>query len=92
MLVEEIFTIIARINRERGVSMLLVEQNAAVAFAVSSYAYIMGTGKMWSGGPVERLMRDDDGRKFYHGVGGRDGGRRSFRDGKHYKRRKRWLS
>lgn len=45
MLVEEIFTIIARINREQGVSMLLVEQNAAVAFAVSTYGYIMGSGR-----------------------------------------------
>ena len=92
MLVEEIFTIIARINRERGTSMLLVEQNAAVAFAVSTYAYIMETGKIVIDGPVERLMRDDDVREFYLGVGGHAGEARSFRDIKHYKRRKRWLS
>jgi branched-chain amino acid transport system ATP-binding protein len=92
MLVEEIFTIITRINRERGTSMLLVEQNAAVAFAVSSYAYIMETGKIVIDGPVEKLMRDDDVREFYLGLGGHGGEAKSFRDVKHYKRRKRWLS
>jgi len=92
ILVEEIFTIIARINREHGTSMLLVEQNAAVAFAVSSYAYIMETGKIVIDGSVEKLMRDDDVREFYLGVGHGGGAHKSFRDIKHYKRRKRWLS
>jgi branched-chain amino acid transport system ATP-binding protein len=91
VLVEEIFTIIARINRERGTSMLLVEQNAAVAFAVADYAYIMETGKIVSDGPIERLIRDRDVREFYLGLGA-GAGRKSFRDLKHYKRRKRWLS
>ncbi|MCW5679789.1 MAG: ABC transporter ATP-binding protein [Xanthobacteraceae bacterium] len=93
-LVEEIFTIIARINREQGVSMLLVEQNAAVAFAVSHYGYIMETGKIVIDGPTERLLRDQDVREFYLGVGGAgaDGEAKSFRNVKHYKRRKRWLS
>ena len=92
ILVEEIFTIIARINREHGTSMLLVEQNAAVAFAVSSYAYIMETGKIVIDGPVERLMHDDDVREFYLGVGHGGGAHKGFRNIKHYKRRKRWLS
>jgi branched-chain amino acid transport system ATP-binding protein len=91
VLVEEIFTIIARINRERGTSMLLVEQNAALAFAVARSAYIMETGKIVTDGPVDRLMRDRDVREFYLGLGSSDA-RRSFRDLKHYKRRKRWLS
>ena len=91
MLTEEIFTIIARINAERGTSMLLVEQNAAMAFAVSSYAYIMETGRIVIDGPVERLMRDQDVREFYLGMG-EEGAARSYRDVKHYKRRKRWLS
>jgi len=90
-LVEEIFTIIARINREQGVSMLLVEQNAAVAFAVSSYGYIMESGKIVTDGPTEQLVRDQDVREFYLGVGAA-GGERGFRGIKHYKRRKRWLS
>jgi len=91
-LVEEIFTIIARINREQGVSMLLVEQNAAIAFAVSHYGYIMETGKIVIDGPTERLLRDQDVREFYLGMGGAGSESRSFRDVKHYKRRKRWLS
>ncbi|MEW6123092.1 MAG: ABC transporter ATP-binding protein [Pseudomonadota bacterium] len=90
-LVEEIFTIIARINRERGVSMLLVEQNAAVAMAVAHYGYIMETGKVVIDGPVEKLMKDQDVREFYLGVAG-EGAEKSYRDVKHYKRRKRWLS
>ena len=91
-LVEEIFTIIARINREQGVSMLLVEQNAAVAFAVASYGYIMETGRIVIDGPTERLMREQDVREFYLGMGGSEGEAKSYRDVKHYKRRKRWLS
>ena len=90
-LVEEIFTIIARINRERGVSMLLVEQNAAVAMAVAHTGYIMETGKVVIDGPVEKLMKDQDVREFYLGVAG-EGAEKSYRDVKHYKRRKRWLS
>ncbi len=88
-LVEEIFTIIARINREQGVSMLLVEQNAAVAFAVSSYGYIMGRQER-PDGPTEQLVATGR-REFYLGVGAA-GGEKGFRGIKHYKRRKRWLS
>ncbi|MBM6592610.1 ABC transporter ATP-binding protein [Microvirga pudoricolor] len=90
-LVEEIFGIIARINREQGVSMLLVEQNAAVAFSVASYGYIMEMGKIVIDGPVERLVKDQDVQEFYLGLGG-GGAHKSYRDVKHYKRRKRWLS
>lgn len=90
LLVEEIFTIIARINRETGTSMLLVEQNAAVAFAVADYAYIMETGRIVLDGPTEHLVDDPDVREFYLGTGG--DGSKSYRDIKHYKRRKRWLS
>lgn len=91
-LVEEIFSIIARINAEQKVSMLLVEQNAAVAFAVASYGYILETGKVVIDGPTERLKRDQDVREFYLGLGGSGAGHKSYRDVKHYKRRKRWLS
>ena len=91
MLVEEIFTIISRINIERGTSMLLVEQNASVALAVSDRGYIMENGKIVIDGTAEHLAGDADVREFYLGVGG-EGQTRSFRDLKHYKRRKRWLS
>jgi len=91
LLVEEIFTIIGRINRQTGVSMLLVEQNANVAMAIAHYGYIMETGKIQLDGPTEKLMHDQDVREFYLGHGG-NGGEKSYRNIKHYKRRKRWLS
>ena len=91
VLVEEIFTIIASINRDLGTSMLLVEQNAAIAFAVAHYGYIMEAGKIVLDGPTDRLVRDDDVREFYLGMSAGEGAR-SYRDIKHYKRRKRWLS
>ena len=91
VLVETIFEIIARINAERGVSMLLVEQNASVALAVAHYGYIMETGKVVIDNSAAQLAADPDVQEFYLGVGS-EGGSRSFRELKHYKRRKRWLS
>jgi branched-chain amino acid transport system ATP-binding protein len=91
VLVEQIFEIIARINAERGTAMLLVEQNASVALAVAHYGYIMETGKVVIDNTAEKLAADPDVREFYLGVG-QEGGAKSFRDVKHYKRRKRWLS
>ena len=91
VLVESIFAIIARINAEQGVSMLLVEQNASVALAIAHYGYIMETGKVVIDGSAHKLAADPDVREFYLGTGGA-GGHRSFRELKHYKRRKRWLS
>ncbi|OEY65410.1 ABC transporter ATP-binding protein [Marinobacter sp. X15-166B] len=92
LLVEEIFTIIARINREQGTAILLVEQNAAVSLAIASYGYIMENGKIVIDGPAEQLTANEDVQEFYLGVGGQEGEARSYRDIKHYKRRKRWLS
>ncbi|QKV54823.1 ABC transporter ATP-binding protein [Comamonas antarctica] len=90
-LVEDIFGIIARINAERGTSMLLVEQNATVALAVAHRGYILENGKIVIDGPAELLAGDADVREFYLGMGGA-GEARGFKDLKHYKRRKRWLS
>lgn len=90
-LVEEIFGIIQRINRERKVSMLLVEQNAAMALSLASYGYIIENGRIVIDGPAERLMADRDVKEFYLGLGSA-GRTRSYRDVKHYRRRKRWLS
>jgi branched-chain amino acid transport system ATP-binding protein len=91
VLVENIFGIIRRINAEQGVSMLLVEQNASVALAIAHYGYILETGKVVIDGSAAKLAADPDVREFYLGIGGA-GGARSYRDLKHYKRRKRWLS
>jgi branched-chain amino acid transport system ATP-binding protein len=92
MVVESIFEIIARINREQRVSMLLVEQNAMAAFGIAGYGYIMESGRVVIDGPTEKLVRDPDVQRFYLGYGERSGDVASFRDVKHYKRRKRWLS
>jgi branched-chain amino acid transport system ATP-binding protein len=91
VLVETIFEIIARINAERGVSMLLVEQNASIALAVAHYGYIMENGKLVIDNTAEKLASDPDVREFYLGVGS-EGDAKSFKELKHYKRRKRWLS
>ncbi len=91
VLVETIFEIIARINAERGTAMLLVEQNASIALAVAHYGYIMETGKVVIDNTAEKLASDPDVREFYLGVGS-EGDARSFKQLKHYKRRKRWLS
>ncbi len=91
MLVEEIFGIIQEINKNEGTTILLVEQNAQMALSVSSYGYIMENGRVVLDGPVERLVNDPDVQEFYLGMGA-GGGRKSYREVKHYKRRKRWLS
>jgi len=90
--VEEIFAIIRQINQERGVAMLLVEQNAFAAFSICQQAYIMENGKVVVNGPVDRLRDDPDVQRFYLGYAEGQEQVASFRDVKHYKRRKRWLS
>ena len=91
ILVEEIFEIIRQINENEGTTILLVEQNAHMALSISSYGYIMENGRVVLDGPVDLLMNDRDVQEFYMGVGNTDG-KTSYRDVKHYKRRKRWLS
>lgn len=90
LVVKDIFEIIARINREQGVAMLLVEQNAHVALGVAHYGYIMENGRIVINGPTQKLLNDPDVQRFYLGAG--DEGHVNYRDVKHYKRRKRWLS
>jgi branched-chain amino acid transport system ATP-binding protein len=90
--VREIFDIIQRINRETGVSMLLVEQNASIALQVAQHAYVLESGRIAIEGPTERLRENADVREFYLGVGAGTGGRRSFIDVKHYRRKKAWIS
>ena len=90
LVVKDIFEIIARINREQGVAMLLVEQNAHVALGVAHHGYIVENGRIVISGPTDRLLSDPDVQRFYLGAG--DEGHVNYRDVKHYKRRKRWLS
>jgi branched-chain amino acid transport system ATP-binding protein len=92
LVVDRIFEIIARINREQNVSMLLVEQNAMAAFGIAQYGYIMESGKVVINGATDKLMQDPDVQRFYLGYGEKSESVASFREVKHYKRRKRWLS
>ncbi|TWG99690.1 branched-chain amino acid transport system ATP-binding protein [Mesorhizobium sp. J18] len=89
-LVEEIFEIVKKLNEEQGVSFLLAEQNTNVALRYAKYGYILESGRIVLDGEAAALRENEDVKEFYLGVGGE--GRRSFRDVKHYKRRKRWLS
>jgi len=91
LLVREIFGIIKRINEEQGTTILLVEQNANLTLSVADYAYIMENGRIVLDGFPADLRENADVREFYLGLT-EVGGRKSYRDVKHYKRRKRWLS
>lgn len=92
LLVEQIRDIIVDINGQ-GTSVLLIEQNAMMALSIASYGYVLETGKVVMDGEASKLLADDDVKEFYLGLhGDEDGGKKSFRDVKHYKRRKRWAS
>lgn len=91
LLVQQIRDVIVEINL-RGTGILLVEQNAAMALSIASHGYIMETGKIVMDKPARELAQDEDVREFYLGLHAGGGERKSFRDVKHYKRRKRWLS
>jgi branched-chain amino acid transport system ATP-binding protein len=91
MLVEEIFGIVQRLVEQESLSVLLVEQNAAMAVSVAQHGYVMETGRIVLEGSVEKLRDNADIREFYLGLN-EVGSRKSYRDVKHYKRRKRWLS
>lgn len=88
--VDTIFDAIIALNRDAGLTVLLVEQNAQLALQVASYGYIIENGRIVLDGPAEKLRSNDDVQEFYLGFSG--GERKSMRDVKHYKRRKRWLS
>jgi branched-chain amino acid transport system ATP-binding protein len=91
MLVQEIFDIVVRMNREEQVAILLAEQNAAMALRVVQYGYVMESGRVVLDGEAKMLRENEDVKEFYLGLTG-VGRRRSYRDVKHYRRRKRWLS
>jgi len=91
MLIHEIFNIIMRLNEEEKISILLVEQNAKLALNVAPHAYVMENGRIVMDDSAERLRENPDIKDFYLGMTDL-GGRKSFREIKHYKRRKRWLT
>ncbi len=91
LLVGEIFHIIKQINDEQQTTILLVEQNARLALTISDYGYIMENGRIVLDDTVERLRDNEDVKRFYLGLT-EVGTKRSYRDVKHYKRRKRWLT
>ena len=90
MLVAQIRDIIVDINKA-GTSVLLIEQNANMALSIADYGYIMETGKVVMDGDPQKLLSDEDVQEFYLGLHA-EGDKKSFREVKHYKRRKRWLS
>jgi branched-chain amino acid transport system ATP-binding protein len=91
MLVEEIFGIVHRLVAQEKLSVLLVEQNATMALEVADHGYVMENGRIVLEGDVAMLRENSDIREFYLGLN-EVGARKSYRDVKHYKRRKRWLS
>ena len=90
LLVREIFRVISEMSADEGMAILLVEQNARMALSVADYAYVMENGRVVLDGPAEQLAENEDIKEFYLGLT-QVGERKSYRDVKHYKRRKRWL-
>jgi len=91
MLVEEIFAIVRELNRKEKLTVLLVEQNATLALTIAEHGYVMENGRIVLEGSAEALRENADIKEFYLGLT-EVGARKSYRDVKHYKRRKRWLS
>ncbi|TXH71583.1 MAG: ABC transporter ATP-binding protein [Thiothrix sp.] len=89
-LVEEIFTIVRTLNQKEGVTFLLAEQNASIALRYATYGYILENGRVVMDGAATDLASNEDVKEFYLGLSGGD--KKSFRDVKHYRRRKRWLA
>jgi len=88
--VEEIFAIVCNLNQNEGVSFLLAEQNTNMALRYARYGYILENGRVVMDGEAQALRENEDVKEFYLGIA--EGKRKSFREGKHYKRRKRWLA
>ncbi|TWO71552.1 ABC transporter ATP-binding protein [Caenimonas sedimenti] len=88
-MIEEVFALLHRL-REQGLALLIVEQNTRVALEIADYGYVMESGRIVLEGDAQELRANEDVREFYLGLD-REGGRKSFREVKHYRRRKRWL-
>ena len=89
-LVEEIFDIVRRLNTDEGVTFLLAEQNTNMALKYATYGYILENGRIVMDGEAQALSENEDVKEFYLGLS--SGKRKSYRDVKHYRRRKRWLA
>jgi branched-chain amino acid transport system ATP-binding protein len=89
-IVEEIFENVKRLNEQEGVSFLLAEQNTFMSLKYARYGYILENGRVVLDGEAKSLRENEDVKEFYLGIA--EGKRKSFRDAKHYKRRKRWLA
>jgi len=89
-LVEEIFEIVGDLNAREGVSFLLAEQNTRMALRYARHGYVLENGRVVLDGEAEALSANEDVKEFYLGIA--EGRRKSFREGKHYRRRKRWLA
>jgi branched-chain amino acid transport system ATP-binding protein len=87
--VQSIYEIINQINKDRGLSMLIVEQNVKAALGIADYGYVMENGRIVLDGPAEKLRDNEDVREFYMGISS-SGSRKNYRELKHYRRRKRW--
>jgi branched-chain amino acid transport system ATP-binding protein len=88
--VQSIYEIIKQINKDRGLSMLIVEQNVKAALGIADYGYVMENGRIVLSGPAEKLRDNEDVREFYMGISS-TGARKNYKEIKHYRRRKRWL-
>jgi branched-chain amino acid transport system ATP-binding protein len=91
MVIESIFDVIRRLKDEQKLTVLLVEQNAALALDIADHGYVMENGRIVLEGPADTLRQNSDIKEFYLGLN-EAGARKSYRDTKHYRRRKRWLS
>jgi branched-chain amino acid transport system ATP-binding protein len=89
LMVENIRDVVLEINKS-GTAILLVEQNATMALSIADHGYVMETGRVVLDKPAAALMKDDDVREFYLGLHPGEDGRKSFRETKHYRRKKRW--
>jgi branched-chain amino acid transport system ATP-binding protein len=91
IMVQEIYEIIRRINKERKMAILLVEQNARAALGIADYGYVMENGRVVLSGAADMLRDNKDVQEFYMGLS-TAGSKRSYREVKHYRRKKRWLT
>ena len=90
LMIKSIYEVLGRINREEKTSMLVVEQNAMIALSIASCGYVMESGRIVLDGPAEKLKDNEDVKEFYLGLSA-VGQKKSYKEIKHYKRRKRWL-